>query len=123
MAKKARKRLAAKARKPARGATKKTASRKRAVAKPRRKAAPAKAAKPVVKKPAAGKPVPSKPAATNTPAATQPAPTQQAAQPRRNFVQRIEHKVEDAVEAVFDTLTDAERLHRKLEPGIEPDQE
>jgi predicted lipid-binding transport protein (Tim44 family) len=122
MAKKARKRVAAKARKPAKSAAKKAAKSKRAVAKPRRKAAPAKAAKPVAKKPPAAKPVASKPVAAQ-PAASQPAADQQTKQPRRNFVQRIEHKVEDAVEAVFDTLTDAERLHRKLEPDITPDQE
>jgi predicted lipid-binding transport protein (Tim44 family) len=132
MAKKARKRVATKVRKPARSAAKKAASKKRAVTRPRRKAAPAKAAKPAAKKPAASKPVVRKPVASKPvaskpvaapPAAAQPATTSRPAQPRRNFVQRIEHKVEDAVEAVFDTLTDAERLHRKLEPGIEPDQE
>jgi hypothetical protein len=122
MAKKARKRVAAKARKPARSAVKKAAKRKPAAAKPRRKAAPGKAAKPAAKKPAASKPAASKPVASK-PVTPQSAPRQQPAPPRRNFVQRIEHKVEDAVEAVFDTLTDAERLHRKLEPGIEPDQE
>jgi hypothetical protein len=57
------------------------------------------------------------------PATSQPAASQQTAKPRRSFVRRIEEKVEGAFEAVFDTLTDAERLHHKLEPDITPDQE
>lgn len=123
MAKKARKRVVAKAWKPARGAAKQAAKRKRAAAEPRRKAAPAKAARPAAKKPAVGKPVTRKSVASKPVAAQsvtdQPAAGQQTAQKRESFL----HKIEDAVEAVFDTLTDAERLHRKLEPDITPDQE
>ena len=117
MAKKARTRVATKARKPAKSAVKKAAGKKRAVTKPRRRSTPAKAAKPPAKKPAASKPVAGKPAAA------QPVAGQQTAKPRRSFVRRIEEKVEGAFQAVFDTLTDAERLHHKLEPDVTPDQE
>jgi hypothetical protein len=123
MAKKARKRLVTKARKPARSARKSAKKRKHAAAKPRRKAAPAKKAKPIAERLAAGKPVAGKPVAGNPaaaePVATQPVAAQQPVPKRESFLR----KVEGAVEAVFDTLTDAERLHRKLEPDITPDQE
>lgn len=106
MAKKARKKVTAKAKKPA----KRAAKRKAAVAKSRRKTATK--AKPVSKKaqPIAKK---AKPIAEKKPIV---AP--QAAQPPRSFVQKVEQKIEGAVAAAVDILTDAERLHHKLEPGI-----
>lgn len=107
MARKARKKVAAKAKKPA----KRAAERKAAVAKPRRKAAPAKKAKPVASK---AKPVAQKAAAVSK----KPIVAPQAAQPPRSFVQKVEQKIEGAVAAAVDILTDAERLHHKLEPGI-----
>ena len=44
----------------------------------------------------------------------------QPAQPPRSFVQKVEQKIEGAVEAAIDILTDAERLHHKLDPGVSP---
>ena len=116
MGKKARKKVAAKARKPAKRAAKRTA----AVAKSRRKAAPTKKTKPAAKtaKPAAktAKPVAkkAKPIAGKSIVAPQPAP------PPKSFVQRVEQKIEGAVAAAIDILTDAERLHHKLDPGVPP---
>jgi len=107
MVKKARKKVAAKASKPVRRAAK----RKAAVAKSRRKSATAKKAKPVAKK---AKPV----AKQAKPTAAKPIVAQQPAPPPKSFVQRVEQKIEGAVAAAVDILTDAERLHHKLEPGI-----
>ncbi len=96
MAKKARK-AAAKARK-----TKTSAKRKkRSAVKTRRKTAAPKRAKSLPNKSLAKK--------TKKKSAPKPSVT-----PRESFLQRVE----DAVEAVLDTLTDAEHLHRKLEPDI-----
>lgn len=88
MAKKARKAAASKARK-----AKSSAGRKRPAAKAWRQVATPKRAKAVAKKKAARK---------------------RSAKRPESFLQ----KVEGAFEAVLDTLTDAERLHRKLEPEI-----
>lgn len=96
MAKKARKKVAAKATKTAK--RKSAPKRKAAVTTARHKTAAPKKAKAAAKQQPAAKP---------------------AAQPRRSIVQRIE----GAVSAVFDTLTDAERLHHKLDPGISPEPE
>ena len=109
MAKKARKKVTAKAKKPARRAAK----RRAVVAKPRRKAATAKKAKPVANK--------AKPVAKQTkPIAAKPIVAPQPAPPPKSFVKRVEQKIEGAVAAVIDTLTDAERLHHKLDPGVPP---
>ncbi|GEM_PF-711469 len=123
MAKKARKKVAAKANKPAKRATK----RRGAVAKSRRKAATAKKAKPVAKKAKPivkqAKPVakPAKPVAKPAkPVAEKPIVAPQAAPQPQSFVKRVEQKIEGAVAAVIDTLTDAERLHHKLDPGVPP---
>ncbi len=116
MAKKARKKVAAKANKPAKRATK----RRGAVAKSRRKAATAKKAKPVAKK---AKPIvkQAKPVAKPAkPVAEKPIVAPQAAPQPQSFVKRVEQKIEGAVAAVIDTLTDAERLHHKLDPGVPP---
>src|SRR5579871_6782871 len=109
MAKKARKKVAAKANKPAKRATK----RRGAVAKSRRKAATAKKAKPVAKK---AKPI----VKQAKPVAEKPIVAPQAAPQPQSFVKRVEQKIEGAVAAVIDTLTDAERLHHKLDPGVPP---
>jgi hypothetical protein len=124
MAKKARKKVAAKAKKPAKGAAK----RKAAVAKSRRKPTTAKKAKPAVSKtkPVSKKAKPvavkAKPVARNAkPAVPAPIVAPQAAPPpRQSFVKKVEQKIEGAVAAVIDTLTDAERLHHKLDPGVPP---
>lgn len=99
MVKKARK-SASKARK-----AKTSVRRKRPVAKARRKtgrkAAAPKRAKTVAKK------------------ARKKAAPKPSAMPHESFLQRVE----GVVEAVLDTLTDAERLHHKLEPDISRDPE
>ncbi len=113
MAKKKRKKPAAKAAKTAKAsarkkvAKKKTAgkkivAKKTAVAKTRGKSAVAKQSKSVAKKPITKPPV--KPAAGTKPAAPPP--------------ESLSHKIAGAVGAVVDIFTDAERLHHKLEPGI-----
>ena len=118
MAKKARKKVAAKAKTPARRAAKRKAAAAKARTKPRRKAATAKKAKLVAKKatPATRKAKPVAKAAT--PVSKQPIVAQQPAPPPKSFVQKVEQKIEGAVAAAIDILTDAERLHHKLEPGI-----
>jgi hypothetical protein len=94
MAKKARKATAAKA-----GKAKTSAGKKRTAAKARRKAATHKRTKSVAKKKSVAK---GKRAGSRF------------AKRRESLLQ----KVEGAVEAVLDTLTDAEQLHRKLEPEV-----
>jgi len=37
---------------------------------------------------------------------------------RKSLLKNIEGKIAGAVTAVFDTLVDAEQLHRKLEPEV-----
>jgi hypothetical protein len=115
MAKKTRKKVAAKAKKPAKSA----ARRKPAVAKTRRKGTTAKNARPAAK---TGKPVSKKAIARKArPAAASPIVAPQAgAPPRQSFVKKVEQKIEGVVGAVIDTLTDAERLHHKLDPGVPP---
>lgn len=88
MAKKARKAVASKARR-----AKTSTGKKRPAAKARRKVAMPRKAKSVAKGKRAGKRI--------------------AKQP-----EGLLQKVAGAVEAVLDTLTDAEQLHRKLEPEI-----
>ncbi len=120
MAKKARKKVAAKAKKPARRAAKRKTAAAKARTKPRRKAAAAKKAKPVANKatPAARK---AKPVAKKAQSiAGKPIVAQQPAPPPKSFVQRVEQKIEGAVAAAIDILTDAERLHHKLDPGVPP---
>ena len=99
MAKKTRKKAAAKARKKAKTSPKK----KVAVKKKAGKAAAPKKSKPVAKKKPANKTI-------RTPPSPPPAP--------ESFLRKIEHKIEREFAAVADTLTDAEELHHKLDPGI-----
>ena len=95
MAKKTRKRAAAKAAKKSKALIrKKRAKKKTAVAKKRRKAAAWKKSKPVAKKTPVRKKI------------RQPPP------------ESFPHKVEDVATEIVDILTDAERLHRKLDPGV-----
>ena len=75
-------------------ARKKAAKKKSAIAKKRRKVAAQKKSKPIAKK--------------------KPAEKKISTQPPESFP----HKVADAVTAVVDILTDAERLHHKLDPGV-----
>jgi hypothetical protein len=93
MAKKSRKKAAAKATKKTKALTKKKAAKKSAkktiaVTKKRRKTAAPK--KPIAKKAAARKPLP----------------------------ESLLHKIEGEFTALVDTLTDAEHLHQKLDPGV-----
>jgi hypothetical protein len=113
MAKKARKKVAAKAKKPARRAAKRKTAAAKARTKPRRKVATAKKAKPVANK---AKPVAQKAAAVSKQAIV----AQQLPTPPKSFVQKVEQKIEGAVAAAIDILTDAERLHHKLDPGVPP---
>ena len=82
-------------------AKRKTAGKKIAVAKKRPKTAVATQAKSVAKKPVVKAPA-------------QSAPGTKAAAPPET----LSHKIADAVGAVVDIFTDAERLHHKLEPDI-----
>lgn len=101
MAKKTRKKSAAKATKTSKALTRKKGARKKtAVAKKSRKVAARKKSKPIAKK---------KPVAKKTPARKKIRKP-----PPESFVE----KVEDAFTAVVDILTDAERLHHKLDPGV-----
>ena len=72
----------------------KGAKRKPFVATNRRKVAARKPSKPVASKKPAGKTA------------------------QKSLLKNIEEKVANAVSAVFDTLADAEQLHRKLEPEV-----
>jgi hypothetical protein len=100
MAKKTRKRVAAKAAKTSKAASKtkgaktKGAETKGAVTKKRRKVAAGKKSKPVAKKKVPGKEI------------------------HPSLLKNIEDKVADAFTAVVDTLADAERLHHQLDPGV-----
>ena len=100
MAKKTRNKAAAKVAKTAKaltrkkGAKKKTAKKKTAVAKKPRKAAVSKKSKPV--------------------AAKKPVPENIVTPPSKSFPE----KVAGAFSTVVDILTDAERLHHKLDPGV-----
>ncbi len=95
MAKKTRKRTAAKVTKKPKILTKKKTARKKAakkksaISKKRRKVAAQKKSKPIAKK-------------------------KISMQPPESFP----HKVADAFTAIVDILTDAERLHHKLDPGV-----
>jgi hypothetical protein len=101
MAKKTRKKTASKAGKKIKALTRKKAAKKKiAVTKKSRKAAAAKKSKPVAKKTAVAK--------------TRPAATKASAPPPES----LPHKIAGAFTAVVDILTDAERLHHKLDPGI-----
>jgi hypothetical protein len=42
---------------------------------------------------------------------------------QRSLLNKVENKVAGAFKAVADTLTDAEQLHEKLDPGISPEPE
>ena len=125
MAKKTRKKPAAKAAKKSKALTKrksakkKVAARKTAVAKKRRKSV----AKPAAPKTAAPKTAAPKAAAPVKPAPivlAKPAPKQSVPPPRRkSIVQRIE----GAVTAAVDILTDAEQLHHRLDPDPSRDRD
>jgi hypothetical protein len=90
MAKKSRKKTAAKAAKKSKGSKK----RKAAAAKKGRKAVARKKSKPVPKKKPARKKLPKLPP------------------------ESFAHKVEDVVKEIADIFTDAERLDQKLNPGV-----
>jgi len=92
MAKKTRKRVASKAARKSKAATKK--AKKAAPTKKRRKAAAQKKSKPAVSK---------KPAAKKV---------------RTPRPESLPERVADVFTAIVDTLTDAERLHHKLDPGV-----
>jgi len=101
MAKKTRKRVASKAAKKSKALTgKKGAKKKAAVTKKRRKIAARKKSKPVAKKKLIAKKTPGRKKIRKA--------------PPESFL----HKVDDVFTAVVDTLTDAERLHHKLDPGV-----
>jgi hypothetical protein len=86
------------------GTKKKAAKKKTAVTKKRRKVAAQKKSKPMAK---------SQPIAEKQPAGNEiPKP------PPESFTHKVEHKVEDLFSAIGDTLTDAERLHHKLDPDV-----
>jgi hypothetical protein len=101
MAKKTRKKAAAKAAKTAKTSSKKKVAQKKAVAKKfTTKAATAKSPKATV---------PKKP----------PAPSNLASKPAQpSLLRKVENKVAGAFRAITDTLVDAEQLHEKLDPGI-----
>jgi hypothetical protein len=88
MASKARKRNAAKATKKA-----KTSSKKGTMAKTRRKAVAPKKSKSAVRKARARKPIP-------------------------KASESLSQRVAAAFHTIVDTLSDAEQLHRKLDPGV-----
>ena len=90
MVKKTHRKAAAKATKKSKTSTKK----KGTISKKRRKIAARKKSKPVAKKTPARKKI------------------------RKAPPENLLHKVEDVFTAVVDTLTDAERLHHKLDPGV-----
>jgi hypothetical protein len=94
MAKKRKRTVAKAARKPKSPRRTAGAKRKAIVAAKRRKVAARKQTKPVAKKKPAGK----------------------AAQ--KSLLKNVEEKVANAVNAVLDTLVDAEQLHHKLEPEV-----
>jgi len=96
MAKKTRKRTAAKVTKKSKALTKK----KSAISKKRRKVAAQKKSKPIAKKKLIAK--------------KKPAEKKISTQPPESFP----HKVADAFTAIVDILTDAEQLHHKLDPGV-----
>ena len=100
MAKKRRKKAAARATKSAKVTAKRTSAKtKAAIAKTRRKVAAPKPSRPVAAKKPERKPI---------------------AKPRpESFAKKVAH----AFTAVVDTLTDAERLHHKLDPGVSPEPE
>lgn len=107
MAKRARK-------KPASRKAKSSARKKAGMKKTAKQAAAAKKGRKAV---AAEKLVAKKPVARNTrkkPVAT----TKPAGQPPSAPPESLTHKIADAVTAVVDILTNAERLHRKLDPGV-----
>jgi hypothetical protein len=107
MAKRARK-------KPALRKAKSPARKKTGKKKPAKKVAAAKKGGKTV---AAEKLVAQKPVARKTqkkPVAT----TKSAGKPPSAPPESLPHKIADAVTAVVDILTDAERLHRKLDPGV-----
>ena len=60
-----------------------------------------------------------KPATKKSPEATVPEKT--PAHP--SLLKKVENKVAGAFKAVTDTLTDAEQLHEKLDPGISRESE
>lgn len=91
MAKKTRKKAAASAAKAAK--TAKAPARKKGAAANKRKVAARKKSTAVARKPAGKK-------------------------AGKSLLKTIEHKVADAVMAVVDTLTEAERLHHQMEPGV-----
>lgn len=91
-------------------AKKKTAKKKTAVAKILRKRVPAKKSKSGANR-LAKTPV-KKPAAMTT------AKTAAGGKPVAPPPESLSHKIANAVGAVVDVFTDAERLHHKLEPGI-----
>jgi hypothetical protein len=107
MAKKTRTKAAAKAAK-LKASSKKKAAKKKTVAKKvaTKMAITTKGRKAVA--PKKSKPV-AKPAAKTKPAGEQP---------HQSLLERVEKKIAGAFTAVADTLTDAEQLHEKLDPGV-----
>jgi hypothetical protein len=118
MAKKTRKQTASKATKRSKASTKKKGAKKKAakktaaIAKKQRKiAAPKKSTAVAKKKAVAKKPLTAKKALI---AKKAPAGKKIRKPPPESFID----KVEDAITAIVDTITDAERLHRQLDPGV-----
>jgi hypothetical protein len=95
-------------------AKKKPAKKKTAGAKIRRKLKLAKKSKSVTNRPA------NKPAKTaaKKPVAMTPAKTTVGGKPVAPPPESLSHKIANAVGAVVDNFTDAERLHHKVDPGI-----
>ena len=129
MAKKTRKKPAAKAAKKSmaltkgKSAKKKVAARKTALVKKRRKSVAKNAPKTAAPKTAAPKAAAPKAAAPTKSAPitlAKPAPKENVPPPRRkSIVQRIE----GAVSAAVDILTDAEQLHHRLDPDPSKDRD
>jgi hypothetical protein len=100
MAKKSRKKAAAKAAKKSKGSEKKKA----VPAKKRRKVLARKKSKPAAKKKLAAK--------------AKSAPKTIRKPPAESFVQKVEREAEDVIRGIGDIFSNAEQLHQRLDPGV-----